>query len=106
MTDTKKIEYKDFNEGEWFKKVAACNEIIIKCLAICHDYFFRDGRDMNAKLLSQLLKMPDKHKAMMYDRNKSYHAELGDWCIDLYDYINDSLCEDFDEDDYFAPFAA
>lgn len=106
MIEDVKIEYIDFSycDDAVTKKAHEANKIIIQCLVIRWESFANIMSDKN--YTDALLNMSDKHKAMMYDRNKSYGAGVMDWTADLIDYLYDSQCPDFDEDDYFAPWAA
>ena len=96
------VKYLDLSSE--IDKAYEVNKIIIECLFVNWESFIRIRED---KIYTDaLINMSNHHKALMYERNKSYGAGIMDWTTDLIDYLYDSQCPDFDEDDYFATFAA
>lgn len=81
------------------EKIAFINLKMFECMVENSNYWkiISDREQMMV-----LARMPDKHKVMMYDRNVNRGYGLVAWTIDFGDYSNDSVKEDFNEEEYFA----
>ena len=81
------------------EKIAFINLKMFECM-VKHSNYWKTIWDRERMMV--LARMPDKHKVMMYDRNVNRGYGLVAWTIDFADYSDDSVKENFNEEEYFA----